>query len=290
MIDFIKVCCTNKSHTHILKKKFNLKTDVNDKTGETSGIYYGKIGEEYSLKLFPSGRISIMGSLHKAYNNGTNETDFTFSQVKESINSFCDVFGLSPKDWVLENMEYGVNLTLPYSPEVILNNIVSLRTGDTFSTMSGGGLCCRKYEYRYKIYDKSRQFDIKKPILRFEIHDDKMRRKPMVKTLQDLLNSEVWNCLSESLLKHSEQVIFTDVINRNELLSGPHNKLVLNLDRFNNPRFWKELEPYQRNRSIQKLNTLLTYGKYQTSATFKNLLQEKLNYLLTTATNSPFNY
>jgi hypothetical protein len=290
MMDYIKVCFLNKSHTHNLKNKFNLTTDVDEKTGEISGIYRGNIENEYSIVLYPSGRCNIMGSLHKAYNNGTNESDFTYSQLLDTVQHFSRTFELPPQQFILENLEYGVNISLPYSPKIILENLVSLRTGNTFSPMSGGGLTCKRYEYRVKIYNKSAQYNIGNNLLRFEIHDDKMRRQPTVKTLHDLTKPEVWKTLALSLQYHANQLIFTDEIDKDELVRNSDKKLTIHLDEFNNARYWKKLESYQRNRNVKKLETVLNYGKYQTSATFKEGLNSKLNYILSTANNSQFNY
>jgi hypothetical protein len=290
MMDYIKVCFVNKSHTHNLKNKFDLTTDVDDKTGEISGIYRGTIEDEYKIELFPSGRCIIKGSLHKRYNKGANDSDFTYPQLLESVQHFSRTFELPPQQFILENLEYGVNISLPYSPKIILENLVSLRTGNTFSDMTGGGLTCKRYEYRVKVYNKSAQYKVGNNLLRFEIHDDKMRRQPTVKTLHDLTKPEVWKTLADSIQYHANQLIFTDDIDKNELARSCGKNLSELLDKFNNSRCWKEMESYQRNRSMKKLETILNYGKYQTSATFKEGLNSKLNYILSTANNSQFNY
>lgn len=290
MIDFIKVYSQDKSHTHILKEKFELITDVNEKTGETTGKSMGTIQNEYKLTLHQSGRISIMGSLHKAFNKGTNDSDFTYSQLIQSINDFSELFELKPSQCFLENFEYGANIPLPYSPKIILSNIVSTRTGDTFSKMKGIGLECRKSQFRYKIYNKSAQYDRDDYLLRFEIHEYKMCRNSAVKTLQDLMNYELWESLSDSLIHYGNQIIFTDKFQINDIKNSPDRNLIPSLRDLDNIRYWRELEPYQRNRQIKKLERIQNYGKYKVSATFKTGLKLKLDQLLTSARISQFNY
>jgi hypothetical protein len=80
------------------------------------------------FKLFPSGRIQISGSLHKYWNNGYhNYNAFNLNHVLEVIKDLEMKFGIDPFNMRLENLEFGVNISLTYNPNVLLDNLVSFK-------------------------------------------------------------------------------------------------------------------------------------------------------------------
>ena len=110
MIDFIKAYTENKFIAARLRNTICTQVEVNHSTGEISvGEYFGKCSQ-FKIKVYPSGRIQFSGSLHKYYNNGINNSDFTIIQVRQTINSFCELIGIKPEKTFLENLEFGDKL------------------------------------------------------------------------------------------------------------------------------------------------------------------------------------
>jgi len=287
MIDYIKAYTYNKSAANNLINSVCNNAIVNVQTGEVSKY----LGDCACIKViaYPSGRIQFKGSFHKYYAHGENWTDYTIIQFKQTVFSFCQLLGIDAQRVYLENVEFGVNIELPYSPKIVLDHVICLTNGATFTPQKGEGLACHRIEYRIKIYNKGNQFPFRAiNTLRFEIHVDKMRKISPVKTLQDLTNPIFWDAFRVKLVNHLRKIIFTDNYYE-ECLSRPQLKdLYLNRNRYNNANDWKRSAPYQRTRKHIRLIELQDHAQYKFNLTISKLINLKVFQLLS-RNNFPVN-
>ncbi|MDQ3108854.1 MAG: hypothetical protein M3R17_03075 [Bacteroidota bacterium] len=282
MIDFIKAYTIDKAIAARLRNTICTQVEVDHSSGEISaGEYFGKCSQ-FKIRVFDSGRIEMQGSLHKYYSGGMNCSDFTFEQVCQTIFSFCELLGLKPENVFLQNLEYGVNITLPYHPSVLLENIVCLPCGELFERQAGEGWKCPLFEYRHKIYNKSAQYRFGSPnLLRYEIHVDKMRKISPVKTLHDLTKPETWDMLQLSLVGHFKQIVFEDKYVEMRITKWEQKYLSEFSDKINNSRFWKKLNPLERHRHLKRVKKIQEKSMWRFSERISKQISEKVEQLKT---------
>lgn len=253
MIDYVKLSFYSKALASKYRSEFCHVLGVDHTTGEAvDNIYRGEVNG-MRVTVYPSDRIVIDGSLHKFYEGGTNCSDFNFTMCRKAITDLSELLSLNPMEVKVDNLEFGVNVELSYSPQVVLSSIVCLVNGKPFVPQQGGGLKCCLGEYRHKVYNKSSQYNLKEThLLRYEIHVDKMRRILAVKTLHDLTKLEVWISLEHYLLKRFNQIIFAEMYRAATLTASEAQYVKRFGDKLTNIRFWREITP--RTRHYHKLN------------------------------------
>ncbi len=212
-----------------------------------------------NVTIYPSGRVVIIGSLHKFYNDGIhNYNDFTHSILKTTINNLMNELGINPELAVVSNLEFGVNIITPFNPDNFLNHLIRFKN-TAFSIMKvdgkGNGRTCTFDQYEIKIYNKGLQYQLDYPLLRFEKKIRKMCALNYDKKiyLKDLLCQSLWiHCknellnivpnilLNESLslifLSKVEQRVYNSVIDQSKWLAycktkrarckASHNKVI----------------------------------------------------------------
>ncbi|MCA6361700.1 MAG: hypothetical protein IM638_01565 [Bacteroidetes bacterium] len=283
MVDYIKLSITSKSLAHYLRTNVcHVLDNVLHRTGDISNsVYVGTIGNEFKVEVFSSNRVQLSGSLHKYYTQGTNAGDFTFSMVCDAVERLAGELGVYPYELILHNLEIGVNLSLPYSPDNVLKNIVCTKTGCQFNIHSTSVRYCPKGEYRHKIYNKSAQYPIKdKHILRYEIHIDKMRKIPPVKTLQDLTEMQNWFEFQRLLLLHFGEIVFLDYYDWEILPETERNFYKKHGSKINNILCWKRFKAKQRHDIFKQLKAFqIKYGANRFSFYLHSLIEKKIDEL-----------
>lgn len=236
MIDGIK-CTVHGVDPYSLKQKFHFLTPVNENTGEAQP-YSSARWDNLRLTLHQRGTCSIRGSLHKLAHNGLNSTDFTYSQLVTCIESMADTFETRPENFVLHNIEFGVNLNYP--PAKIIDNLL-LYGSNPFNAMSANrqkspGMVCALARYSLKVYGKS------KTRLRIETHVSRMQylQKTSGNTLtfDSILNQSILAGLGEKLLETWDKVLLREEVDLDGLKSREQE--VLTMGRF--PGFWTDLQ------------------------------------------------
>ncbi len=226
--------------------EFEFTTNV--KTGEIRPV---EVAEYNNLKFIrKGGKIFLRGSLHKYFNAGKhNFNDFHFNNLTSVLDELETGFGIDLHTARIENVETGLNLILPYSPNKVINSLV-LHTGQPYLSMTKGkGVECEHKQYYIKVYNKGYQYHTKENILRLEIKVYKMQflkthRIPL-KTLSDLRNIEVLKAMGELLVRIIEESIWTDhKLTNNPVLTEKQRLLIAN---GSNPTFWENLKPTENN-------------------------------------------
>ena len=175
--------------------------------GYKHGVRYGYKERNMNVAISPVDdehvKVSVRGSLHKYFNAGKhNANDFTPGMVRIAMRDLFGVLRLNPDVMRLGVFEFGVNISLPFSPDRFINAIVAYNPGErvpikTPDTKNKIGVVFEYGDYDVKIYNKSTEsgepyHDMN--ILRVEI---KIKRRKIVKNVRlesvsDLLEPVAW--------------------------------------------------------------------------------------------------
>jgi hypothetical protein len=166
-------------------------------------------------------RIELSNSIHKFY-KGNNYTDFTLSELKDTINTICVKFGIEANRWNIKKLEFGFNILTPKKADHYLNLIYQYKNRE-FEKMKAKHLTygkkCFMSEYAIKIYDKYVQTKIMYSViipentLRVEFCYNQKRKLPkQIKTLSDLQDKEKFKELYNDLNEAINIIIFNDEV------------------------------------------------------------------------------
>ena len=255
MIDFIKSfdCGIDKSlliNNQYLKFPLLFYPDTGEIENKNRRSEYNDI----LFSIFTSGKVGMKGSLHKYFNNGVqNYNDFYFHDLIITIKDLYNRFGINPQNVIVNNIEFGVNLELSYSPQDFIDGLVTHRYRP-FSPNPDPKIFCVQAMYSnfvLKIYDKGLQYRLNKNLMRIEIKVLRMAylSKTGIKTLWDLTDRKKLNLLKEVLIDAVDDVLFCEEIRDETKISDKDLQL---LKDGSNPKFWaKHLKETGKNASIK---------------------------------------
>ncbi|WP_277115262.1 hypothetical protein [Chryseobacterium sp.] len=281
-IDFVKIQYTDKDY-ELPTDKTDFKISVNNETGETDNK---KEGEYFGMQIikYASGRVMVKGSIHKFFNRTDfNGNDFDMINFSSALQDLETELGFKSEYCRLENIEIGVNIQLPFDPNIILQNLLFHRSVEFNKTISGSFYYqSAKTEYIIKIYNKTAQYEkklkrigqnpnlknekdqeetsflkatIEKQLqpntLRFEVKFLKMNiiNDLGLVYLSDIAKPEISESLKSLLLKEFQEVYFYDyTMDETKMRVSEINKL----KDYRNPNYWVNLNKkdkyYHKNR------------------------------------------
>lgn len=186
----------------------------------------------------------ISNSLHKFF-KGDNYSDFTRSELIESIDLLSDNLGVSDDSIVPTFLEFGINTS--FLDVTAYLDSMALYKGKSFYPMKKSsveyGRKVEMCEVFAKAYDKSKEFllhyKIPCPIndlLRVEIGLKGKRQLSFIPSLADLKKEETLRLLRQKLLYYFELIEFDECYN----LQGISNRDLELLYAGKNPEFWKD--------------------------------------------------
>jgi len=234
MIDGIKAMLLG-VEPESLKRRLDFFTPVNLNTGEAEPYSYSRLGN-LRLSLTQKNTCLIRGSLHKYAHAGLNSTDFGYSDLTGCVNALADFFETKPEQFVLQNVEFGVNLDFP--PAEIIENLL-LYGSNPFAPMSANvrhsqGLKCQLARYSLKLYGKNQT---------------RLRLETQVKKMQFIQRITGGKALTFESFKDKE------ILERfGEMLVATWNKVLL----------WEEIATEGLKPNAQELLTLGRYPNYWT--------------------------
>lgn len=285
MIDGIKILNLPVSNEELLNNLLlNPSGHFSLNTGEVQNFNKKSKYQGLDFTIKTNGTSSINGSLHKFYNKGAhNYDDFHYSSIAHSLLRLQTDFGITPEYTSLNNVEFGINIHLPYSPETFINSVINHK-GEPFYPMSkaiiktGKGIECKHDQYYIKIYDKGAQNELGEHTLRIEIKVIRMKyfhdKKIPLKTLDDLTKRSVYIKLKEVFIKMIENLLICDSSKKNSQSFTDKEQLLIAYG--TNPSYWLELKPSS---NLKNTNRVL-YDRqrkkyYRELENFKNLLEKK---------------
>jgi hypothetical protein len=199
----------------------------------------------------------ILGSLTKYKSGGRdNVENLTYSQLCEVIEDLKN-YHVDPSVSRLENIEFGLNIDLPFGCDAVLNSIVSMPTKPMTELRvekTTIGKRCDFQEYEIKIYDKGKAENHKASnVLRVELRVKKMQflKKTNIRTLLDLTDKHQLAHAGAMLLKSLNDVIMFnyDFEKLDDLTPSVREKVL----HWTNPKTWKAWTRYQRRRHLQDM-------------------------------------
>jgi ferredoxin-fold anticodon binding domain-containing protein len=287
MIDNIRTFVINKHRfeNHIEDNNLmDLTSKLNMITGEL--MEYPKKGKVLNLEVnITPLSASIIGSIHKYKNlledNGNqNYDDFNFCQIQETIGGLIKKFNIQ-RDTKLTNLEFGFNIAVSKDPQIIMDNNVlmnNFKAPNRNEKFNGKGDYkeFKLTDYRIKIYNKSKQFNIEANVLRVELKIVKKRllNSLGIHCLEDLLDKEALRSLFKLFIEHFEGINIVDYFEQEKVPEKDRNKL----NRYMSPIYWIRIKSEKSPKQISGLKTDFTnlLNKYKLLK-MKNEIREKLN-------------
>lgn len=257
MIDYVKLALsTNSNNLH--KSTF---LDFNAKISSNAEILHFETKERFktfSFKVIDDKSYSD-GTFHKYWQNGKNWKDFNLKDLKNAINDYCFRFNVDSKNTLIHNIEFGVNIEVPFKATVRnIKNVFISYYGKGFQSLSSFtgqslGVECKFAQFRIKIYSKTVQYILPKNIIRFEIQVKKMQYLGKEKMyLSELLDKTTFIDFEKRLIKLiSEIVVYDNSLNGLSKKEKEFSKDVAN------PNYWYNLERNKRYYNKKKYNNLV---------------------------------
>ena len=193
-------------------------------------------------------RCELQGSLHRYARGGLHNADqFTVADLLAVLDQLVTTYGIDPFRSRLNNVEFGVNVLLPFPVGRILDNLISYKNRP-FDKEPGGGFQyyqCDTQRYVVKLYAKGHQYaDVAgagraNNLLRVEVKVLRMayltRRGVHLDTLADLLNVANYGALGALLVEVFSGILFDEpTINADHLTTRERDTY----QNGRNPRFW----------------------------------------------------
>jgi len=290
MFDFNKSDINDVPIESLLENHFlDFKFDVSQKTGE---LFENRKVSSYSgIENFCTIKnnqfTTVKFSFHKYLNGGLhNHNDFNINDFLNVLNDLSDKFEINPFLATLRNLEFGVNILLPFKTQLFLDSIISYKgieyRKETYNR-KGYLLRFELFQYEVKIYDKGFQYQLKENILRFEIKVRKMdylkAKKINVNTYSDLLDRNNIKTLVNLLLKTFKDLLMYDnSINIRALKNQKEKEILLN---GKNPKYWNTIKNPNTYKSKRKRfkELVLKYGTNNYQSLVFQLMDEKLKVI-----------
>ena len=280
MIDYAKIYLLNITIPKLLQSSvLDFKSEISKTTGEIDErvlvaeyrfckITIKTIQTENELNRT---HVIFTGSIHKMWNslngivapnynpnkpyNGFNGNQFTISNILEMRKHLESLFDCNASQMVFQNIELGVNTTIPFNPKLFLKGLLYHKNQLFEYSHSGNNSQVIHQWFILKIYNKSHQYKMTGDVLRVEIKIMKMIALEHlgINTFADI-NPNTLQKAETLLLKRFDEVMHYDyTIDKNKV-----SKLKLEqLKSYSNPRFWiEDLKPNHRDRHKKNLKAI----------------------------------
>jgi hypothetical protein len=231
-----------------------------------------KIAKYYGLEfhIWDEKTIILSGSLHKFWNSwngryerfgvqdtdpqmrtGHNWNDFPASALHWVIDHLSAFLDLDPENFILQNIEIGVNLRDPVLNPKTFTESLLLFNWKPWDRMTGRqknrsiGKECASNNYRMKFYRKGYQCGLPFPVLRNEMHVNRMYhlKDTGVATLADLYDHSRLRALGAVLISSLDNALLFEPGLLAESLKPSEREF---LDKAQYPKWWTNL--YKKDR------------------------------------------
>lgn len=249
MIDYIKLDISQDLERVMSNESLAFLRRFNEDTGECKGSRSANHLNWFIL-LRRNKYLTLEGSLHKFFNGGEhNYNDFCYRDMKNTIAEITTQIGFESNTAVLHNIEFGVNIEVPFNVKEFLQNQVINYKGQPKAKNSAIKKTGHMIEfiqtgYLIKFYDKGSQYKLSRNILRFEIRTKRMAfiKSTGIKTLSDLADISKLRKLVPLLLKAFDNILIYDKAVESNLSA---EDLTIYLHGINE-NYWVQLKPKRR--------------------------------------------
>lgn len=193
----------------------------------------------------------IKGSIHKLYNiahsNGVqNYSDFSLCEAKEALKLLIAHYKINPELTSITNLEFGLNILSDFDPADFIDESLILfyykdHTINKKFKNRGDYKEFRRTDYSMKIYNKSKQYNRRRHLMRVEIKitNKRVLQKLGIFTVSDLFDEEASWRLFQFLMTQYRQLLIVDSPALGSALRSPNMDLLKN---YSNPMYWIHLE------------------------------------------------
>lgn len=299
MIDFLKILITNDTLIKQINANplliwhnkqerlshFDFETVLSKQTKRYKGVLF----------CFYDNKVEVLFRPHYYFNDNLhNANDFSTDNCLTVINRFINELCLTEytNELKIINIEYGINVISPIDCKELVT-FISYHGKNEFKTDTGLAYSKKSYSEakngtvnKYKIikaYNKGLQFpdycDIN--TFRFEVKSKQTKyiKQLGVTTINDLLNPETYQTLSNELIKEFDDVLILGNSKEYKNLSKKENN---QLNKYLNPNNWFKVKQGHRNqfnKTKERYLKLLNKTGYNIHTEIKNIIIEKLKNL-----------
>ncbi|APD06544.1 hypothetical protein UJ101_01013 [Flavobacteriaceae bacterium UJ101] len=295
MIDFIKARIINTNEQILLTNdllNFTQTSKINDTTNKKEVIRKQAKYRAITITIFKNNQIIISGSLHKYFahmmdikapiasnkKNDFNGFDFKYSMLVKVLDDLKNKFKIPLENYVLQNIEFGVNIKPPIASNLILDNLI-LHNGISFIEPIKNYKQADHFEYKIKIYDKAKQYQLNEPCIRIENKYVKMRKanKMGIYNLSHLGNLKILDKLQVDLLERFNEILIYDAtIDKSKLTQRQKIKL----KDYCNSNYWLSLKSTNRHRPKQRYLSIVKNHSTDIKETLFEIIEDKTHYLI----------
>lgn len=234
--------------------------------------------------------INLQGSIHE-YFHGNNSGDFTHGEVKKAIDEICSALRIDSGLTPLHNLEFGVNILLPFPVVTFLNSVYCLKgQRPERKNYSDKGLMVKFIfgHYELKLYDKGTQRGLLENILRVEIKVRRMQylqaKGVHIKSLSDLMNVSHHAKLKGLLVNAISALVIGEKRIDRATMSSNEKRISKECS---NPLYWEDLWESQPSKYRKRLTRFTEinekYGLLKIQSTVTTLVSQKWDELTSTS-------
>ena len=305
MVDYFKALINiqNEARLKQLASEGVFSTVLNETDPETGElIKEAFIYENFYIRPTKNGLL-IRGSLHKYRSRikgiatrkqieqyqGFNGDLFTLSDINETLQTLCEVIGFAPSLAVLQNIEIGVNCEVSFDPKEFLKGMLFHRSNFDYKTDHEGNYIQFNYQtYFLKIYNKGKQYDLPRNVLRVEIKVMKMTKlkelRVELETLNDIRAVTLLQAF-EVLYNEFEAVTYYDhTLRLEDLTSKQQGKAI----EYQSKNYWQELDKQQKKYNKKQLEAMIQEFSNNLKGQIQRQMIEAKDNILHTAQSEKF--
>ena len=295
MVDFVRMNYNDKSVVEDFicnSKNFpELRVILEKHSGVIEYPYKTKL-ESMDITITEK-KVCIMNSIHKLNNYrkhrvNRNHDDFKYSEIIENIN-FIESRLINIEKATLSKLEFGLNIEIDFPAKFIIRNNIMMHKKKIHNhnkKFEGRGEL-KQFDhsnYDFKIYDKAKQYNLPRNVIRFEIkHKRSKSFNPYgIHNILDLTSKENLKMLFENLIHRFEELTIIDNYRDNPNIP---EEVKNEIEQYTSYNFWETLsdrkfrnkKPELKKRFKQVLdeNNLLTI-----KSDLRNKLKAKFEYLI----------
>jgi len=254
MFDGIKILDLSVSATALLQhERLTFPLPIDESTGAVLNHVRRSTDNGLTFCLLPTHadpnqyRVELSGSIHRYGRDGIhNADDFTLPDLLAALNQLVTTYPINPFTSRLNNVEFGVNVVLPFPVARVLKNLVSYKNRPFVKDVCSETpyYQCQTQRYVVKLYDKGHQYRNLDPkpdanLLRVEVKVIKMeyltRQSIHLNSLDDLLTVSNYGALGVLLVQTFTEILFNDPTISLATLTPKDREVCLN---GRNPLFW----------------------------------------------------
>ena len=284
MIDFVKFEIKNVELSQFLDNPLlrdNWKIEIDNETAVVES--YRCEYKNLFLKIYEERKTLIAkGSLPKIA-NGKNNVDLSFKEITKLFRYLKEDLFIDPSKSILRNIEFGLNIEIPKSPNDILDKFLMYRTNPFIPMRSNstrhkfGGVESNLSQFRIKIYDKGKQMDLEENLMRIEIKVNKMQffktHKIRIKHLSNLADKTVLEGLGSILIEIYGSILKCCKINT-ETLKPKYQELMKSGCY---PSYWTKLHKEDSQRCFRKRKLFIKLQNENRLESLHNLIQNRIS-------------